>query len=69
MDGLGLIDTDGNGVRNLPNGGDLIINLVQNKDSENEKLIGDGLATMMAEVGIKINLKPMEDTEPTRQSG
>jgi peptide/nickel transport system substrate-binding protein len=69
LDGLGLMDTDGNGVRNLPNGGDLIINLVQNKDSENEKLIGDGLATMMAEVGIKINLKPMEDTEPTRQSG
>ena len=69
LDGLGLIDTDGNGVRNLPNGGDLIINLVQNKDSENEKLIGDGLATMMAEVGIKINLKPMEDTEQTRQSG
>ena len=24
---------------------------------------------MMAEVGIKINIKPMEDTEPTRQSG
>ena len=24
---------------------------------------------MMAEVGIKLNLKPMEDTEPTRQSG
>ena len=70
LDGLGLMDTDGNGVRNLPNGGgDLVINLVQNKDSENEKLIGDGLATMMAEVGIKLNLKPMEDTEPTRQSG
>ncbi len=70
LDGLGLMDTDGNGVRNLPNGGgDLVINLVQNKDSENEKLIGDGMATMMAEVGIKINLKPMEDTEPTRQAG
>jgi len=27
------------------------------------------MATMMAEVGIKLNLKPMEDTEPTRQSG
>ena len=24
---------------------------------------------MMAEVGIGLNLKPMEDTEPTRQSG
>ena len=70
LDGLGLMDTDGNGIRNLANGGgDLVINLVQNKDSENEKLIGDGLATMMAEVGIKLNLKPMEDTEPTRQSG
>ena len=41
----------------------------RSKDSENEKLIGDGLATMMAEVGIKVNLKPMEDSEPTRQAG
>ena len=70
LDGLGLMDTDGNGVRNLPNGGgDLVINLVQNKGSENEMLLGDGMATMMAEVGIKINIKPMEDTEPTRQAG
>ena len=70
LDGLGLIDTDGNGIRNLPNGGgDLVINLVQNKGSDNEMLIGDGMATMMAEVGIKINIKPMEDTEPTRQAG
>ena len=70
LDGLGLMDTDGNGVRNLPNGGgDLVINLVQNKGSENEMLLGDGMATMMAEVGIKINIKPMEDTEPTRLSG
>jgi peptide/nickel transport system substrate-binding protein len=70
LDGLGLVDTDGNSVRNFPNGGgDLVISLVQSRDSENEQLIGDGLATMMAEVGIKVNLKVMEETEPVRQSG
>lgn len=62
FDGLGLIDTDGNGVRNLPGGEDIVLD-VQFKSSRNEdRKQLDAMASQLAEVGIRVQPRPIDET-------
>lgn len=70
FDALGLADTDGNGVRNLPNGGaDVEIDMLfASNRTETRKQI-DAVTTMMAEVGIRILPAATEDLAVVAKGG
>ncbi|UJW87006.1 ABC transporter substrate-binding protein [Devosia sp. SL43] len=55
LDGLGLADTDGNGVRNLPDGGgDLEITLLANTDYGTDTNLAEGVIAQMEPLGIRV---------------
>ena len=60
--GLGLEDTDGNDILNFTEGPmageDLVIGMSTSQDQAETQAIGDQIAAMFAEVGIKINARP-----------
>ncbi len=61
--GLGLEDTDNNGVLNFTEGPaageDVIVALNTSQDAAESITIGDQLAAMFANVGIKVNARPL----------
>ncbi len=72
LDGLGLTDTDGNGIRNLAGGGedismDIIFDTNRNEDRKQLEAIG----SQLAEVGIRILPKGLDSTtvDTTRTAG
>ncbi len=63
LDGLGLADTDGNGVRNLPDGGaDIVIStqVADNANADRKQL--EAVASQLEEVGIRINIRTVDQT-------
>ena len=60
LDEMGLKDVDNDGVRELPDGRDLIINLITNADNNIRVDIGNLLADDLKKIGVKINLKPID---------
>ncbi len=69
LDGLGLKDTDGNGVRNLPSGADLEIDLWYDTSEATDKKQADAVIAMMSDVGIRLIAKPVEDIDQVADSG
>lgn len=61
LDELGLTDTDGNGIRNMPStGADMEIDLIYSNGEATDKKQVDAVISMLAEVGIAILPRPME---------
>jgi len=61
LDSLGIKDTDGDGVRNLPQTGKNIeIDLAYNNGEATDKKQVDAVTSMLGEVGIKILPKPVD---------
>ncbi|MBJ6988138.1 MULTISPECIES: ABC transporter substrate-binding protein [unclassified Devosia] len=58
LDGLGLVDTDGNGVRNFPadtaNGADVEITLLANSDYGTDTNLAEGVIAMMEPLGLRV---------------
>ncbi|HTO27457.1 MAG TPA: ABC transporter substrate-binding protein [Devosia sp.] len=58
LDGLGLVDTDGNGVRNFPagtaGGGDVEITLLANTDYGTDTNLAEGVIQQMEPLGIRV---------------
>jgi len=63
---LGFEDTDGNGILNWTDGPldgeDLVIALMANEDQQGSTSIGQSLVPLMADVGIKVNYRPVKPT-------
>ena len=68
---VGLTDTDGNGVVNLPDGGDLTVTLLVNSDYATDGNLAEGVVAMMADVGIKVTLNSLtgKDFDNARDAG
>jgi peptide/nickel transport system substrate-binding protein len=60
---IGLVDTDGNGILNFPEGSavdeDVIIGLITSQDASDSQPIGDQITAMFGAVGIKVNPRVM----------
>ncbi len=70
LDALGLTDTDGNGIRNLPETGeDAAIDLVYDTGEPTDKKQVDAVVSMLAEVGISIRPRAVEDAEVVADAG
>lgn len=70
LDALGLTDTDGNGIRNLPNtGADMEVDLVFDTGEPTEKKQADAVISMLGDVGIRILSRPVDDQEVVADAG
>lgn len=70
LDELGLADTDGNGVRNLPDGGaDIEIDMVYSTDEPTDKKQLDAVISQWAEVGIGVLPRPIDGPIETIVNG
>ena len=70
LDALGLMDTDGNGIRNLPGTGeDAVIDLVYDTSEPTDKKQVDAFVLMMSEVGISIQTRTVDEIEVVADSG
>src|SRR5690606_33038165 len=75
LDGLGLVDTDGNGVRNFPadtaGGGDVEVTLLANTDYGTDTNLAEGIIAMMEPLGIRVvaNFQPGNARDDMQQSG
>jgi len=70
LDSLGLDDTDGNGIRNLPDtGADMEIDLTYDTSEATDKKQVDAVVSQLAEVGIRILPRGVEELEPIADSG
>lgn len=70
--GLGLKDTDGNGVLNLPSTGkDLVIDMTYKAQRNDDRKQMDAVTSQLAEVGIRVLPKSVDETsfDPMRNSG
>lgn len=55
LDGLGLTDTDGNGIRNFANGGaDVEITLLANTEYATDTNLAEGVIAMMEPLGLRV---------------
>lgn len=58
LDGLNLVDTDGNGIRNFPagtaNGADVEITLLANSDYGTDTNLAEGVIAMMEPLGLRV---------------
>src|SRR6218665_516075 len=55
LDGLGLKDTDGNGIRNFPDGGaDVEITLLANSDYGTDTNLAEGVIAQMEPLGLRV---------------
>lgn len=55
LDGLGLKDTDGNGIRNFPDGGkDVEITLLANSDYGTDTNLAEGVIAQMEQLGLRV---------------
>jgi peptide/nickel transport system substrate-binding protein len=75
LDGMGLTDTDGNGVRNFPagtaGGRDVEITLLVNADYATDKNLAEGVVSMMEPLGIRVipNILTGVQRDDTQQAG
>jgi peptide/nickel transport system substrate-binding protein len=75
LDGLGLMDTDGNGVRNFPagtaGGADIEITVLANADYQTDKNLAEGVIAMMEPIGLRVisNILTGTQHDATYQSG
>ena len=60
LDALGYTDTDGDGVRNLPEGGNLEFSLTYNADSATYTDLATILQNDFGQVGVKVNLQGVQ---------
>ena len=70
--GLGLKDTDGNGILNLPGTGeDLVIDMTYKAQRNDDRKQIDAVTSQLAEVGIRVLPKSVDETsfDPMRNSG
>jgi peptide/nickel transport system substrate-binding protein len=75
LDGIGLVDTDGNGDRNFPagtaSGADVEITVLANADYQTDKNLAEGVVAMMEPLGIRVipNILTGTQRDDTQQSG
>ena len=70
LDDLGLSDTDGNGVRNLPGtGADAEIDLTFDTSEPTDRKQVDAIVSMLADAGLRILPRAVEEIEPVADSG
>lgn len=72
LDGLGLEDTDGNGVRNFPDGGpDVEITILANSDYNTDRSLAEGMIAMMEPLGIRaiVNIQQGNSRDAMQQAG
>lgn len=75
LDGMGLVDTDGNGVRNFPagtaGGADVEITLLANTDYATDKNLAEGVIAAMEPLGLRViaNFQPGTARDDAMQSG
>jgi peptide/nickel transport system substrate-binding protein len=75
LDGLGLKDTDGNGIRNFPEetagGRDIEVTLLANTDYNTDRNLAEGIINMMQEIGLRVilNLQQGPSRDALYQSG
>lgn len=69
LDGMGLLDTDGNGIRNMATGEDLEIDLWYDTSEPTEKKQVDAVVSMLDGIGVKIIPRPTDDIDPIARSG
>ncbi|MEX0956719.1 MAG: ABC transporter substrate-binding protein [Rhizobiaceae bacterium] len=75
LDGLGLEDTDGNGIRNFPEGTaggqDIEITLLANADYNTDRNLAEGIVNMMQPLGLRIiiNLQQVSARNDLNYSG
>ncbi len=63
LDGLDVTDTDGDGVRNLPGGGDNVVISVEVGDNANaDRKQLEAIASQLEEIGIRINIRTVDQT-------
>jgi peptide/nickel transport system substrate-binding protein len=66
LDGGGYLDTDGNGVREMPDGGqELSFRYVERSESENSAAIRELITGWLADVGIATEIEVYDDTQLT----
>ena len=73
LDEIGLVDTDGNGVRNFPADGpgagqDVVLGMFTSEDAQTSQTVGDQVVIMLGAVGIKINPRILNSQAGTEAS-
>jgi peptide/nickel transport system substrate-binding protein len=58
----GLKDTDGNGILNFPDGGDVELTVLVNADYQTDKTLGEAIVAMMEGVGLRVILDIVDGT-------
>jgi peptide/nickel transport system substrate-binding protein len=69
---LGLEDTDGNGVLNMPGTGeDLVIDMTYKAQRNDDRKQVEAITSQLAEIGIRVLPKSIDETsfDPTRNAG
>jgi peptide/nickel transport system substrate-binding protein len=70
LDDAGYLDTDGDGVREMPNGGrDLRFRYAQRSESELEPRLTEFITGWLADIGIATEVQVYDDSELTEQIG
>lgn len=72
LDGVGATDTDGDGVRNLPGGGEnIVITVLHDGGANADRKQAEAVASQLEEVGIRLNLRSLDQTtmDTNRTSG
>ena len=72
LDGIGLTDSDGNGIRNFPDGGaDVEITLLANTDYGTDTNLAEGVIAMMEPLGLRViaNFQQGNARDDMQQSG
>ena len=69
LDGLGLKDTDGNGIRNLTSGEDMEIDITHINTYSTDIKIADALVPQFEAIGMRVILKPTNDSQAVLDSG
>lgn len=62
LDALGIVDSDGNGVRNVPGGKDLEFSLTYNADSSTFTDMATIIQNDFGKIGVKVNLVGVQGT-------
>ena len=62
LDGLGVTDTDGDGIRNMPSEANLVIPVQVNADRANDNKQLEATASQLAEIGISLQVRGFDQT-------
>ncbi|MCG8355791.1 MAG: ABC transporter substrate-binding protein, partial [Kiloniellales bacterium] len=72
FDSVGAVDTDGNGIRNLPGGGDdIVITVVYPNNRNEQRKQLDAMTSQLAEVGVELRPRGIDEAnyDQVRSSG